>query len=353
MGNDKSDVIELSEDRAVLPDGRAVLTDGSSVLTDEQRRLVRDNIGLVGVHLHRSLGPLAQPKRDREWEDLFQEGCLGLMQAALTFREKRRRGRLDSGIPFAAFALPRIHNAVSRALQTKFSTVHIPLDRREAGAGEADDGTARVGPTRPRVHSMSDEMERRLTDRRHDPSESTDETVGDRLRAKYERAVRAAVGTVGKGPARRGDRDKLARVIADERFLIPDEASRTALRRIARQTNSSYARVAQCDKRLAGEVRHRLTVDPEFCELSRRAKADRDGTRLTIDAALERRLDGVAADEFINRLRKADPRVRAQCLDLLSNCCGGTLDAFLQRQFITLAPDERERLFHDLPGAPG
>lgn len=340
MGKDKSDVVEL--------------TDSAAVLTDEQRRLVGDNIGLVGVHLHRSLGSLAHPKRDREWEDLFQEGCLGLMQAAATFAEKRRQGRLDGGIPFAAFALPRIHNAVSRALQTKFSTVHVPLDRREAGVADSHAPARRTEPTRPSVHSMSDEMERRLTDRRrHDPGDPPGETVGDRLRAKYERAVQAAVGTVGKGPSRRGDRDKLARVIADERFLIPDEWSRTALRRIARQTNSSYARVAQCDKRLGSEIRHRLTMDPEFRELSRRAKAHRDGTDLRIDAALASRLGGVAADEFISRLHKADAGVRARCLDLLSNSCKSTLDAFLQRQFIALAPDERERLFHDLPAVPG
>ena len=68
-------------------------------LTDEQRRLVRKNIGLVAVHLRRYVRNLEVPRSDREWEDLFQEGCLALIRAALTFRTER-------GIPFAAFALP-------------------------------------------------------------------------------------------------------------------------------------------------------------------------------------------------------------------------------------------------------
>jgi len=42
-----------------------------------QQELVRRNVGLVAVHLKRHVGDLAVPRRDREYEDLFQEGCLG------------------------------------------------------------------------------------------------------------------------------------------------------------------------------------------------------------------------------------------------------------------------------------
>ncbi len=91
-------------------------------LTEQQRCLVRENIGLVAVHLRRYVRNLSVPRHDREWEDLFQEGCLGLIKAAVAFRQER-------GIPFAAFALPRIHNAVSRALDSKFATVYVPPQR--------------------------------------------------------------------------------------------------------------------------------------------------------------------------------------------------------------------------------
>ncbi len=305
-------------------------------LTDEQRRLVHDNVGLVGVHLRRSLGSLAQPRRDREWDDLFQEGCLGLVQAAVRFRQER-------GIPFAAFALPRIHNAVSRALQTKFATVYVPPARHYTPDAEPHEATHR-----PRVQSLPDEVERGLPDRPHDPNERAGESIGDRLRDKYERAVHAAVADVGSGPSRRGDRDRLASVLATERFLVPDDESRMALRKIARETRSSYARVAQCDKKLAGTIRARLCRDPEFVELSRLAKSHPEGAACRIDDAMERKLGDAASDEFVHRLRRADPRERARCVDTLVDCCDGGMDSFLRRQFQSLAPVERERLFHRL-----
>lgn len=310
-------------------------------LTDEQRRLVDENVGLVGVHLRRSVGSLAQPRRDREWDDLFQEGCLGLVQAAVRFRQER-------GIPFAAFALPRIHNAVSRALQTKFATVYVPPARHSTLDATSPDTEPHEATHRPRVQSLSDEVERNLPDRWHDPHERAGESIGDRLRDKYERAVHAAVADVGSGPSRRGDRDRLASVLAAQRFLVPDDASRMALRKIARETKSSYARVAQCDKKLAGAIRARLCRDPEFVELSRLAKCHPEGTGCRIDDTMERALGDAASDEFVNRLRRADPRERARCVDTLVDRCDGGMDSFLRRQFQSLAPVERERLFHRL-----
>ena len=310
-------------------------------LTQEQRRLVDENVGLVGVHLRRSLGGLAQPRRDREWDDLFQEGCLGLVQAAVRFREER-------GIPFAAFAFPRIHNAVSRALQTKFSTVYVPPARHSRIQGEASDVESRRIEDRPQVRSMSDEVERNLPDRRHEPEEQSGETIGVRIRGKYERAVKAAVEAVGSGPSRRGDRRRLADVLAEERFLVPGEESRMALREIARKTQSSYARVAQCDKKMADAIRAQLCRDPEFRELSRLAKSHPEGASCLIDGFMERDLCDVASQEFVNRMHRADPCERARCVDLLVDRLDGSMDSFLRRKFQSLAPVDRERFFHRL-----
>ena len=54
-------------------------------LTDEQRVRVEKNMGLVHVHLSRLVDLRAAATRDREVEDLFQEGMLGLVRAAMTF----------------------------------------------------------------------------------------------------------------------------------------------------------------------------------------------------------------------------------------------------------------------------
>ncbi len=211
-----------------------------AALSDEQKRMVRDNVGLVAVHLRRFVPGLAMPRRDREWDDLFQEGCLGLMTAAARYRK-------SCGIPFAAFALPRIHHAVSRALLSKFATVYVP-PRRDRAKTKTGDDDAMTNP-RPRCVSMGDREESGPAER---PSrfveEGDHETIAERLRAKYERALRHAVSTLATTASRRGDRAELLHVLTEQRLLVPDKDTRASLRGLARQTRSSYARVAQCEQ---------------------------------------------------------------------------------------------------------
>ena len=84
-------------------------------LNDEQRSLVQQNTGLVYVHMKNYVNPLGIPWTRREWDDLIQEGTLGLIRAAQKFDPARN-------IPFAAFALPRIHTAVRRAMLKRFGS---------------------------------------------------------------------------------------------------------------------------------------------------------------------------------------------------------------------------------------
>lgn len=315
-------------------------------LTLEQRRLVEENIGLVAVHLRRYVRNLAEPRRDREWDDLFQEGCLGLIQAAVTFREQR-------GIPFAAFALPRIHNAVSRALHHKFSLVYVPPKARVANSADpasADDNAKRASV---KVHSLSEDAQRQLPDRRRHPFDSSGdqdqqgparETVGHRLRSKYERALDGACDAVSRGCSKRGDRDKLVRILKEERFLIPREESKRALRQIARDTQSSYARVAQCDKQIGKTVRAALEADPEFHKLQQHARTDPNGADLTISEDFEAQLAMTSANEFVDRFAKADPPQRGKMLDVwmaLSKC---DFRAFAHAGVAGLSDLDREKL---------
>lgn len=310
-------------------------------LTDEQRRLVRENIGLVGVHMRRFVRPIAMPRRDREWEDLFQEGCMGLIRAAVAFRE-------DRGIAFAAFALPRIHNAVSRAFQNKFSTVAIPPLPGRSGRDKGDPTEPPAQRRRPTVHNLSDEAEARIPDRaKHDPNEGGDrtyETIGDRLRGKYERAVGHASRALARGSSTRGDRGELVRVLTEERYLVPQEESRTALRQIARQTKSSYARVAQCDKQLGEAVRRALACDPEFEALRRHARADSAGSYAAIDDDLDRRLARISASEFGSRLEKASPDEQARMILSLLQTTQTDMDELVRASVTHLSSDRREAL---------
>ncbi|MGD2109186.1 MAG: sigma factor [Phycisphaerae bacterium] len=316
-------------------EGKAVI-----VLTPQQRCLVRQNIGLVAVHIKRNVANLSVPRRDREWEDLFQEGCLGLIRAAVAYRPER-------GIPFAAFALPRIHNAVSRALQRRFSTVYVPPKSSRAHEPAADKNARRHTPDRPRVHSLDRDQQRHLPDhRRHRPDAVPGETIGERLRDKYERAVRVASDKVSARTSTRSDRDKVVCILLEERLLVPNDESKVPLRSIARRTRSSYARVAQCERQLKELAASFLDADPEFHALRRRARTCPQGPDSPIDAELEQDLASASLAELIRRFRRADRTQRGQLLGTLLRIAPHDTERFIGDQLRRLASEQRETLLH-------
>jgi len=339
-----------------------------ATLTPEQSELVRKTLGLVAVHLRRHVANLAQPRHDREWEDLFQEGCLGLIRAAVGFDASR-------GIAFAAFAFPRIHNAVSTALEAKFSTIKMPSRRRGGNRGgsrdrhrpngadqHADDNSARSSDRHSGSHSGHPEravlrsyvagIDRDVHDRRaRDPSEVLERggnvvgaTVGDGLREKYERAVHRSRELVSRRGGVRGDRSQLAKMIAEERLLVPNEDHRRALRQIARDTKSSYARVADCERRMTDAMREMLSGDPEFDALSRKARTTPDGMGSDMDESTERELARAGASAFSRRFQEANTKDRAVLLERLLCETRDGLSRAIEEQVEAMNTSQRERL---------
>lgn len=316
---------------------------GPPALSQQQRALVEQNLGLIAVHLQRFVRNLAVPRRDREWEDLFQEGCLGLMRAAADYDPAR-------GIPFAAFALPRIHNFVSRALHRKFSTIYVPPVRKNREPDKTTDAVRRPPCT---TYSLSDEQMRSLpTSTVKEPDAGDKETIGQRLRKKYERAVRSVARVLSLKTSARGDRDKLVHCLVEERYLIPDEDCKTALRQIARDTQSSYARVAQCDKQLVIAIRKALERDPEFEALRARARSAQLGDQEAIDAELENELAKISANAFVREIRSADPERRVHLIDTLLTVTETGLDDVIYSRVARMPTAMREKLFHAAGDSP-
>jgi len=313
-------------------------------LTVEQRQRVRENLGLVAVHLRRHVPNLAQPRRDREWDDLFQEGCLGLVQAAVTFEPGR-------GIPFAAYALVRIHAAVSKALHTRFSTVHVPPVRRRGGRAQALLELERE--RRPGVVQLGAQAAGQLPDHRSAaPASGSGETIGARLRAKYERVLRAAGARLGRGASTRGDRDRLIATLIEQRLLVPAEEARTPLRQLARETRSSYARVAQCEKQLTAAVRAELESDPEFVALRAWSQAESAGVDLVVDEECERQLAQAGWAEFRRRYESASRSEQAALVHALLQVSRCGIVELAATCYASLAPEERENLLRHAPAPP-
>ena len=79
-------------------------------MTEVERETVSRNLGLVGAQIERLLGRGVSDAHVPEYrEELFQEGCLALMQAVRAYDP-------SSGMTFASYAMPRIHYAVWRGL---------------------------------------------------------------------------------------------------------------------------------------------------------------------------------------------------------------------------------------------
>ncbi|TCL65875.1 RNA polymerase sigma factor (sigma-70 family) [Hydrogenispora ethanolica] len=84
-------------------------------LTSEQRKRVEDNIRLVWHVMHRYYPGLVSD------EDAFQEGCIGLCNAAARFK-------LENGVAFSTFAVPCIRTRVSKYLKRKYRDQCESLD---------------------------------------------------------------------------------------------------------------------------------------------------------------------------------------------------------------------------------
>lgn len=340
-------------------------------LSADQRRLVEQNIGLVAVHIRRFVRGLAQPRRDREWDDLFQEGCLGLMRAAAIYRA-------ESGIDFAAFALARVHGAIHKALHTRFATIAVPpamvrastsappdsaAPARKADAAPTDHERTSSGDghvlSAPKVRSLGVSVawpgadaagHERLLHRLDAGPESAShhhsimgrESIGERMRDKYIRAVEAAAAIVARGAATRSDRDALVRAIVEQRLRIANPEYRTPVRRLARETDSSCARVSQCERRIRDHARAILERDPELPLLVRRARTDPAGGSALIDRRFEAELAGAGAARFVASLADPTAEHRLVRLNALVDRARPELAALVAARFAKLTAEERE-----------
>jgi hypothetical protein len=287
------------------------------VLTLEQQELVARHIRLVYVHLNRRVPTPDSPHREREYDDLFQEGCYGLMQAAV------RYGQVQPAMSFAAYAIPRIRRAVHAAIFEAFTTVRLPR-----GSGERRPALAMQGS------DVLDKIEALGGCKRLNGAPASSETrsasMGPSWTAECEngRAAGERSGTAGAEECGPGDRElcglgcgeacgatgeevcgaiseafshavrrRFEAVVADtlidlrerrwrgrnptaimarmayERLLIPEENGRTALRQIAREAGVSSGRAAAYERKLLAAVGEGLRNDAELRDLLRSRSA--------------------------------------------------------------------------------
>jgi len=270
------------------------------VLDADRRALVAEHLGLVGVHLRRFVPTPLLPTRHREYEDLFQEGCVALARAAARYDPAR-----DGS--FASYALPRIRGAIHAALYEYFATVRVPVRKvRKA---------ARVTRAKGGADSYSvQELTARMCARLEAPRTcgAHEETVRHVLWQRFERAVRLALEDLRKRRWRRRDPVAIIERIAAERLLISEETDRTPLRRIAREAGVSSSRVCEYEALLMRTVRRYLARDVQARLLVRWAANDTQGFHAPIDDQQRWMLRRADMRRFMKRFQRLDRQRRAE-----------------------------------------
>jgi|CXWL01.1.fsa_nt_gi hypothetical protein len=312
-----------------------------AALDDTQRILVKDNIGLVYVHMKHYVARHRIPWTQREWEDLVQEGCLGLIRAAQDFNPLGK-------IPFAAFALPRIHTAVRRAMLKRFGTGvafaggDSPSKRSLFGMAEKPDWS----PRKPRRRADDGNP----LDALGDWWGCNSDTIGVRMREKYERAVHRAVAHVLEGGESDDAHGELVRALASDRHLVPDAHARKPFRQIAKRLHAHYTKVTQCDRQLSLAIRRGLEGDPEFAELQRMAREQPRGVDTPVDEPLNRSLARLGAAELLQRLLHSPGEQRGKMMGKFFCVAAPSLLQAIGSELESLPVSAREDLLcHSVP----
>lgn len=247
-------------------------------LSPERKALAAKHVGLVGLHLRRHLPWYLFTKKQREYSDLFQEGCVALIRSAITYDPD------CDGPSFQAYALPRIRGSVCSALQEQFRTIRVPARACRADRANPDNGRA----TRVVVQELTSEMAGELA--AGDSVGQDEETIHDLIRERFERSVRLALAELRRKPWRQRNPIAVMERVAAERLLVPRECGQASVRQIARDFGVSKGRVSAYEKILLEVVRRHFEADPQLPLLVRFAREDRLGFAGRMDAERRWRL---------------------------------------------------------------
>lgn len=278
-------------------------------LDASRAQLVRDYLPLVRADLKRRAGVRRAGRRCVD--DLFQEGCLGLIRAALRYDPA-------AGISFAAFARPRIQCAVNRAMNTRDDVHSLSaselLRRAQAWSADddrrcADDVDPAEGPAVPGMEQVIRRAAVLLHDRLdlQQAAGKDEDEIADADQA-------AGTGT-GAGSSRSSLLESEHRLVdaVVAQLLQSDAAEDASLRRLTRQTGATYARVRRCVRNLRDAARRLIAADPGFAPHPR---ARSPGAGIVSDpGAAEReraRHDPVVCAEESHKRRARQRRHRRQ-----------------------------------------
>jgi len=282
-------------------------------------------MGLVGLHLKNRVPTPCQPTRLREYEDLFQEGCMALVRAAATYNAKRHG-------PFASYALPRIRGAIHAALHEYFTMIRVPTRAVKRAKKDADDLRY---PALQGVQELLPDIARQLS--ANVTSEGCGETIRHAIHQRYIRSVQLALTDLQTCSWRQRNPLPIMRRIAAERLLISHEDERTPLRQIARECGVSCGRVSAYEHQLRDTVREHFADDPQLPLLMTFACEDAQNYSGVIDDHRHRLLTRADIDHFAERFAQLDRPKKAEVVfDLIEQTASTVSEVVLNLYRLTI-----------------
>lgn len=270
-------------------------------LSERQRRAVARHIPLVKLTLRRHFPRRIRIAHGRDLHELFQEGCLALVQAVRS-HDARRHG------PFPGYAMARIHFAVSAYAHEQAHVVRVPFiaQRRQRSRGRESAGAPPVFTRRsdaPPPGPCNGRSQYSLRRAAAKPCDDAGQAACEAIRQKLEDAFALAVAEASDAARGRTDASAILARCLSERWLVPEPEFKMPIRRLAEELRCSVGRITHCEERIRRSVARRLCEDESLLSLTRLAKIH--------PAAIGRRtgpIGSAAQRAAAERKRKQDPR---------------------------------------------
>ncbi len=274
------------------------------VLSDQQRAVVEAHLPLV-QHTLRRHRHLIRRCGNREAHELFQEGCLALIEAVRNHNAKTHGH-------FAPYAIARIHFAISRYVHENEAPVRIPFitQRRRRSKGLSACANAHTGAPLPIAQRLGDATvpppRRALESEGPNPLR-----IGDLISERLDAAMRQVVDDMKRAPrCAPGTREVIERC-AQERWRIPEPEAKTSIRKLAKALDCSVGRITHCEERFRQRMGKALTSDPAYRALREEARRGERGFDEIITPERLKKLSPVASMDSTPRMN-ADKRNRRQ-----------------------------------------
>ena len=269
-------------------------------LSVRERRQVEANLPLVHLTLQRLRKRMKLSAPGRERRELFQEGCLALVEAVRAYDSSRHGA-------FPCFAMARIHFAVSSFVRENAHLIRVPFITQRRRKRRVQEGsTDRHNPDGPPTVESFDEESHVPPSRRAGPAKARlssawpDElTVGEMIRERYETALDRAVMEMKRTDWATKEDERLLDRCADERWMVPEPEDWTPIREMARESKCSPTRVARWERRFRRQVARIMESDVAYAALRDLARGSRFGmsrrlTREECEAVAKRAVEPVA-----------------------------------------------------------